>query len=80
MRALKFKEVTVHNVVNDYQAGGARIVHSIVATHAEERKQLVAEHEQNRLGYIRVLEEARSRIQSIGVEVASLNIDTIPIH
>lgn len=77
LRSLKTKEAAVHDVVKDYQIGGARIVNSIVATHVEERKQLIEEHEQNRLKYIRVLEDARSKFRAIGEAAGAFDIDSI---
>lgn len=80
MLALKSKEAGVHDVVKDYQTGGAVIVHSIVATHAEERKQLVEEHEQNVLRYIQVLQEARGKMQSLGAELQAFDLEKISVH
>lgn len=78
LRSLKTKEAAVHDVVIDYQMGGARIVDSIVATHVKERQQLIDEHEQNRLKYIRILEDARSKFRAIGEAAGAFDIDSVP--
>lgn len=80
LRSLKAKEVAVHDIIKDYQVGGARIVNSIVATHVEERKQLIEEHEQNRLKYIRVLEAARTKFRAIDEAADAFDIDSTPFR
>lgn len=74
---LHSKESEVHQVVDDYSTGGGRIVQSIAATHAEEREQLVAAHEKNRLDYVRVCEDARRQIGSIGGDLQDIDIGKI---
>ncbi|CAN8099671.1 unnamed protein product [Discula destructiva] len=80
MMALKSKEAIVHDVVKDYQTDSARIVHSIVGIHVEERTHLMEEHEQSRLRYIQGLAHARGKMLSIGAELAACDFEKIPIH
>lgn len=67
-------ESQIHEVVEDYRAGGARIVQSIASAHFEEREQLLEEHEDRRLDYIRTCEDARRHITSIGAGLQGVDL------
>lgn len=68
------KESQVHEVVEDYRAGGGKIVQSIASAHFEEREQLLEEYEGRRLDYIRTCEGARRRITSIGTGLQGVDL------
>lgn len=67
-------------MVDDYRTGGGRIVHSIAATHSNERKQLVEEHEKSRLDYIQICEDARRQINSIGTSLRAIDTGSTAVH
>lgn len=53
---------------------------SIIATHADERKELTQEHERNRLKYMQIVEETHSNIKSIGADIEAFKFEKIPIR
>ncbi|KAJ4404686.1 hypothetical protein N0V82_010448 [Gnomoniopsis sp. IMI 355080] len=80
LRALHSKESQVHQVVHDYRAGGGKIVESIAATHTNERKQLIEEHNNRRLDYVRICEDARRQIDSIGTDLQAIDFGKITMR
>lgn len=64
-------------MVDDYRIGGGRIVESIAATHENERKQLIEEYENRRLKYVRICEDARRQIESIGTGLEAIDFGKI---
>lgn len=68
------KESQIHEVVEDYRSGGGRIVQSIASAHFEEREQLLQDHEDKGLDYIRTCEEARRHITLIGTGLQGVDL------
>lgn len=64
LRSLKTKEDAIHDVVEDYQREGKRIVDKLSSEHEKERKQLVQKYEQYRINYIKVCTEARRQTKA----------------
>lgn len=61
-------------MVEDYRAGGGRIVQSIASAHFEERKQLLEGLEDRKLDYIQICEDARRHITSIGTGLQEVDL------
>lgn len=75
LRELKAREDPMSEVTENYRVEGGKIVRSIEKAHAEERQQLIQQHEQRRLNYIGVCEDARSHVESIATRLRSIDLD-----
>lgn len=75
LRELKAREDPMFEVTENYRVEGGKIVRSIENAHVEERQQLIQQHEQRRLNYIGVCENARRHVESIATRLRSIDLD-----